>query len=76
MRDKPVPGFRITEITAFTTIGPDDEEGVVAFMDGEIWMPMVAADITRLSMLRAIADRFRADGTDITERTFKAVDCG
>ena len=76
MRDKPVPGFRITEITAFTSIGPDDEEGVIGFKDGDSWFPMVAADIARLAHLRMIADHFRADGMVITERVFKAVDCG
>jgi len=78
MRDQPVPGFRINEITAFTCIGDDDEEGLVAFLDPGlgVWMPMVSADITRLSILRDKADEFRRDGTVIRERVFRAVDDG
>jgi hypothetical protein len=74
MRDQPQPGFRITEITAFTTIGEDDEEGVVAFMGDGVWMPMIAADITRLTQLRQHAELFRAAGTEVRERVFRAVE--
>ena len=64
------PGFRITEITAFTKIGPDDEEGVCAFLgpDG-MWMPMIAADPHRVDDLRAIAHTLFA-GEEISERRF------
>ena len=71
MRDQPQPGFRITEITAFTAIGEDDEEGICAFLSGDgIWMPMVAADISRLTQLRERAEMFRAAGTEVRERRF------
>jgi hypothetical protein len=70
-RNEPRPGFRITEITAFTVIGPDDEEGVCAFLSPDgIWMPMVAADITRLTQLRDRAEMFRAEGIEVRERRF------
>lgn len=71
MRDQPKPGFRITEITAFTAIDNDDEEGICAFMSPDgMWMPMVAADITRLTQLRDQAELFRASGVEIRERRF------
>lgn len=70
-RNEPRPGFRITEITAFTTIGEDDEEGVCAFVSGQgVWMPMVAADITRLAQMRVLAEVFRATGIEVRERRF------
>lgn len=52
------PGFRITSITAFTTIGKDNEEGVMAFRDEAqgVWMPMIAADEHRVNDLRRIAE--------------------
>lgn len=71
MRRDPQPGFRITEITAFTTIGPDDEEGVTAFLGPQgTWIPMIAADITRLTQLRDEAEKFRAMGVEVRERRF------
>lgn len=68
------PGFRIETITAFTTIGDDDEEGVLAFLgkDG-FWIPMVAANPERLEDLRRIAAEQFA-GTEYRERKFVAVD--
>lgn len=48
--------FRITSITAYTQIGPDDEEGIIAFLnDDGAWMPMIAADPARLDQLRMFA---------------------
>jgi hypothetical protein len=72
MRAEPRPGFRITEITAFTVIGDDDEEGVCAFLDAatNVWVPMVAADISRLTQLREWAEIFRTAGTEVRERRF------
>ena len=71
MRDQPQPGFRITSITAFTAIGDDDEEGVVAFLGpGDVWMPMVAADMTRLTQLRERVEVLRLAGMTIRERRF------
>ena len=70
MRNEPVPGFRITDLTVFTTIGADDEEGIPAFAVDTGLMPMVAADIRRLGQLRTIADEFRATGMVVTERHF------
>lgn len=36
--------------------GPDDE-GVVAFMSGVTWMPMVGADLARIALLRPMAEK-------------------
>jgi hypothetical protein len=45
--------YRITEIWAFTSIDEDDEEGIVAMhVPNHGWMPMIAADRTRLEQLR------------------------
>lgn len=49
--------FRITTIHAFTCVGEDDEEGVIAFHTPMGWMPMVAADLTRLDQLRPMAKK-------------------
>jgi len=48
---------RITEIFAFIAedAGPDDE-GIAAFRHGQLWMPMVAADIARVESLRKMAE--------------------
>ena len=59
------PGFRITYIHAFTAIGSDDEEGVIAFMSADGPMPMIAADPERLEQLRPIAQQV-ADAMDVT----------
>ena len=45
-------GFRIKHIWAFTTIDENDTEGVIGEMRGLGWMPFVAADVTRLEILR------------------------
>ena len=74
-RNEPQPGFRITQITAFTTIGPDDEEGVIAVPMGDTMMPLIAADITRLTQMRVWAhDVSKVMGVEVTERTFIAID--
>jgi hypothetical protein len=75
VRDQPQPGFRITEITAFTTIGDDDEEGILGVPMGDTMMPLIAADITRLTQLRDIAAAYRQTfGIDVRERVFRAVE--
>ncbi len=63
--------FRIDEVTVFTSIGADDEEGVVAFMGRRTWMPMVAADTKRLAVLRPMAQAIaRETGRPVMERKF------
>lgn len=68
-------GFRIHSITAFTTIGADNEEGVMAFYDpGQgVWMPMIAADQARVSDLRRIAETTFAH-VEWRERRFEEVE--
>lgn len=55
---EPTPGFRIEVITAFTQIGADDEEGLMAWLDAghHVWMPMVASNQERVDQLRGIAE--------------------
>lgn len=49
--------FRIDRIWAFLSVGADNEEGVVGFLDRRTgqWMPMVAADEKRLRALQELA---------------------
>lgn len=50
---EPVPVvFKIEAVHAFVAVGPDGEEGIIGMMmpDGG-WMPMIAADRTRLEQL-------------------------
>ena len=66
-------GFRITEITAFTCIEDDDEEGVCAFYAPHLraWMPMVAADMVRMEFLRDKAREITLmTGKPVFERRF------
>lgn len=52
--------FRIETIHAFVAVDDDDEEGLTGFMSESGWMPMVAADPTRLESLRPIAQQIAA----------------
>lgn len=53
----PKPGFRITEVWAFTTIGDNNEEGIIGMSTPIGWMPFVAADRARLDMIKPDAQR-------------------
>ena len=45
--------IRIEEMYAYIQLDPkDNTEGVIAFMTREGWMPMVGADMSRVSYLR------------------------
>lgn len=44
--------FRIASLHAFVAVGEDGDEGVVAFMRGNTWIPLVASDNKRLEQLR------------------------
>lgn len=48
----PQPGFRITKLRAYTSIGKDDEEGIVAFMMHGVWYPLICADEERFKQMR------------------------
>lgn len=62
---KKYPGFRITTIHAITAIGPDDEEGVPAFMSALGPIPMIAANEERLESLKEKAQELAdMDGVD------------
>jgi hypothetical protein len=48
----PKPGFRIKHVWAFIALDPDDDsEGMPAVLNGDMWMPLVAADEDRLQSL-------------------------
>lgn len=49
--------FRIKELWAFTAIGSDNEEGVVAIHTSTGSLPLVASDRIRLNDLMPIAKR-------------------
>ena len=54
-------GFRITSLRAWTSIDPEDgDEGIAAFMEGNVWIPMVAADEERLRALYPMVERLAA----------------
>jgi hypothetical protein len=54
--------FRITSISAFLSIGPDDEEGVIGAPIGpnRTWVPLIAADESRVRALIPIAEEIAA----------------
>jgi hypothetical protein len=62
-------GFRIKEIHAILAIGDDDEEAVPAFMVGSTWMPLIAADPTRLDAIKDMGQQM----ADVTGKNFKIV---
>lgn len=59
---------RIDEMYAFIQLDPtDNTEGVIAFMSGSGWMPMVGADMERVKFLRPMAKRVASDtGAPVT----------
>lgn len=64
-------GFRVTQLHAFLSVGEDGEEGVPAFQLGGSWMPLVAADATRLEQLRPLAQRIADEtGRELTLAKF------
>lgn len=48
-------GFRITELHAIVGVGPDDEEGICAYVNEMGSLPMISADPRRLEQMTAIA---------------------
>lgn len=67
-------GFRITELWAYTQVDPsDDDEGVIAWLNGGVWVPLVAADLARLDGYRPLAkDTAVATGIPVHLRHFYA----
>lgn len=57
----------IDQMYAFIQLDPlDNTEGVIAFMTGDTWMPMVGADMARVEMLRPIAQQVASNtGTEV-----------
>lgn len=52
-------GFRITSLWAFTQIGEDDQEGIVAIYNTKMAMtlPLISSDRVRLDDWRVLAQR-------------------
>ncbi len=48
---------RITEVFAFIAEEGPENEGIVAMMVGDKWMPMLGADMKRMESLRPIAQK-------------------
>lgn len=48
-------GFKIQNLHAIVCTEKDGTEGVMAFHDGNGWMPMVAADEVRLKLILPLA---------------------
>lgn len=55
-------GFRIRDLHAFIADAGDGDEGLTAFFDGIAWIPMVAADRSRLAQLKVMASRLVREG--------------
>lgn len=59
-RDPEYDGFRIDTLWAYTQVGGDNEEGIIAYFDGATWIPAIASDRNRLESLvpyaQAVAD--------------------
>jgi hypothetical protein len=57
--DKSGVGFKIGALWAFVAVHDDGDEGIIGFLSPSGWVPMVAADQTRLDLLipraRAVA---------------------
>ena len=47
--------FRITSLWAWTSIGEDDEEGIIGYQSDGMWMPLIASDRVRVDEFRRIA---------------------
>jgi len=70
-----MPRIRIKEIIAFTIIDDDDEEGIIAMLHGDIWMPLIASDRVRFDQLRPIAeDIARQKGKPLNILKFKLIE--
>ncbi len=73
VRTHPTPGFRITEVWAWTVVDPEDgEEGIPALQaaDGTA-LPLIAADRNRLEAMRPwVQDLADAHGMPLTLKRF------
>lgn len=50
--------FKITTITAIVGVDPvTGDEGIWGMKDGQVWVPMVFADATRIKQLLPIAEK-------------------
>jgi len=53
--------LRIEEMFAFVVMDDDDTEGVPAFLSGDLWLPMMGADMAKVEILRPLAEEVAAD---------------
>lgn len=80
--------FTITTLKAFVSIDKDGDEGIVACLTNQGWLPLIAADDRRLKELYVLASReefpvsgykviqfsVRQDITEDVHKKFKDVD--
>ena len=67
--------FKITELYAFVSEDPGGTEGIMGFMSGGIFMPMIGADFVRIHQLVEIADKVaKAAGRTYQIRRFIPAD--
>ena len=74
-------GFKIQSITAFISVGPDGDEGVLAMSMNGVMMPLVCADAVRVAAMLPMAEKIKKESgfdykivrftcmIDITEET-------
>lgn len=66
--------LKIDELYAFIAVDKDGE-GVMAFKEGGIWIPMIGADMERVDSLKPFADHLsKKSGIPYEIRRFKRVD--
>lgn len=68
------PGFRITEMWAFTCI-KDNEEVIPGVISGKGLLLMIATDMERVNALRPMVDEMvRTTGRTVTLKKFSAME--
>lgn len=65
-------GFVIKELWAYVQVGDDGDEGVLAELVGDSWIPLIGADEVRLKQLRPTAEAIaHATGKPVMLRHFR-----
>jgi hypothetical protein len=64
--------LKITELFAFVTLDEEGDEGLMGFHTPDGWVPMIGADMARISDLQIMADNIsRKTGIVYTLKKFK-----
>ena len=65
-------GFVIKELWAYVQVGDDGDEGVLAELVGDSWIPLIGADEVRMQLLRPTAMLVaHSTGRAVTLRHFR-----